>query len=134
MLFMFRNSKGIWRLRWKLLIVFAIVIVLVKSISTIRSNSQNDLQSTSHHSSLTVEKKEPTENQQIDTKDNEREGRINWSPHGKININNEDAGGGGVKPDEKAGDKIKAPDVPVYNDDGDYPLPKYDKILNEKEG
>lgn len=69
----------------------------------------------------------------MDTKDNEREARINWSPHGKININNEDAAG--VKSDEKAeADKIKAPDVPVYNDDGDYPLPKYDKILNEKEG
>ncbi len=128
MLFMFRNGKGIWRLRWKLLIAFAIVIVLVKSISTIRSNSQNDLQSSSSSSSRV--NKEQSEDQQIDTKDNEKEARINWSPHGKININNEDAGG--VNPDEKE-DK-KAPDVPVYNDDGDYPLPKYDKILNEKEG
>lgn len=109
--------------------VFAIVIVLVKSISTIRSNSQNDLQSSSYPSSSRVDKEQP-ENQQIDTKDNEREARINWSPHGKININNEDAAG--VKPDEKQ--ERKAPDVPVYNDDGDYPLPKYDKILNEKEG
>lgn len=129
---MSRNGKGIWRLRWKLLIVFAIVIVLVKSISTIRSNSQNDLQSSSYPSSSKANKEQP-ENQKMDTKDNEREARINWSPHGKININNEDAAG--VKSDEKAeADKIKAPDVPVYNDDGDYPLPKYDKILNEKEG